>query len=43
MLVPLVICSLGALWRELPEDQRQRYEDMARRLDAEHKRQYPGE
>jgi hypothetical protein len=43
MLVPLVICSLGALWRALPQDHRKIYEDMARRLDAEHKRQYPGE
>jgi hypothetical protein len=32
----------GALWHALPQDEKRRYEDRAKKTDAEHKRQYPG-
>jgi hypothetical protein len=32
---------LGAMWKSLTEDERELYTDMARKLDAEHKKKYP--
>jgi hypothetical protein len=30
------------MWKSLPEAEKERYADMARKLEAEHKEKYPG-
>jgi hypothetical protein len=35
------VLASRALWRALPQDQKWRYQNRAKKIDTEHKRQYP--
>lgn len=37
-----VLCRLGILWKNMAKDMKEKYFALAREVDAEHKRKYPG-
>jgi hypothetical protein len=39
---PFLICRLGALWRSMTPEEKEKYEKMARHEEAEHRKKYPG-
>lgn len=37
-----ISCRLGNQWKSLPPEQKDKYFSMAKAVDAEHKKKYPG-